>query len=109
MFITTWQKRASLPEHQRTLKVRVDGQCLEIVFLNKLLGIIINHNLSWEEHINSIFQKKNIKLALLRGIKVCLHLEQCKIYSNANISNIYTTGLQCEVTHNLVLAQKRVA
>ncbi len=26
MLITTWQKRASLPEHHRTLKVRMDGQ-----------------------------------------------------------------------------------
>ncbi len=48
MLITTWPKRASLLEHQRTLKVRMDGQCLQNVSSNKLLGITINHNLSWE-------------------------------------------------------------
>ncbi len=41
MFIATWKKRASLPEHQRTLKVRMDGLCLEDVSPNKLRGITI--------------------------------------------------------------------
>ncbi len=61
--------RASLPEYQRTLKVRLDGQCLENVSSNKLLGITINHNLLWEDHINSIFQKINSKYGITEGYK----------------------------------------
>ncbi len=51
----------------RTLHVGMNGQYLENVSTDKLLGVKINHNLSWEEHINSIVRKINSKLALLRG------------------------------------------
>ncbi len=51
----------------RTLHVGMNGQYLENVSTDKLLGVKNNHNLSWEEHINSIVRKINSKLALLRG------------------------------------------
>ncbi len=54
MLITTWQKRASLQENMRTLHVGMNGQYLENVSTDKLFGVKINQNLSWEEHINSI-------------------------------------------------------
>ncbi len=56
----------------------MNGQYLENVSTDKLLGVKINHNLSWEEHIKSIERKVNSKLALLWGIKGCLPLETRK-------------------------------
>ncbi len=88
MLITTWQKRASLLEHQGTLNVRMHRQYLEKVSSNKLLGITINHNLVWEEHanhVNSIVKKINSKLALLRDLKGCLPVQSHKMFSNAHI------------------------
>ncbi len=76
MLITTWQKRASLPERQRTLNVKMNGQYLENVTSEKLLGVTLNHNLSWEEHISCVIIKVNSKLALLRHIKGCLPIER---------------------------------
>ncbi len=61
------------------------GQYLENVSTDKLLGVKINRNLSWEEHNNSIVRKVNSKLALLRGIKGCLPFEICKLFSGAHI------------------------
>ncbi len=65
MLITTWQKRASLPEQERILKVTLNDTQLENVENDKLLGVHINNNLSWENHINSIFSKENRNIALL--------------------------------------------
>ncbi len=46
MLDTTWQKRVSLPENERKLKVKMNGKYLENVESKKLLGVVINHNLS---------------------------------------------------------------
>ncbi len=46
MLVTTWQKRASLPENERKMKVKMNGKYLENVESEKLLGVGINHNLS---------------------------------------------------------------
>ncbi len=69
MLITTKQKRASLPEHQRTPNVKMEGMCLENISSNKLLRTTINLNFSWKDHINTFVRKINSKLALLKGIK----------------------------------------
>ena len=37
----------------------VDGNELEVVTSAKLLGITINNNLSWNEHIHSVIKKVN--------------------------------------------------
>ncbi len=85
MLVTTWQKRASLPEHERKLKVKMNGKYLENIESEKQLGVIVNHNLSWESHINGVVSNINRKLALLRRIKGCLPLATRKIFSNSHI------------------------
>ncbi len=52
ILITTWQKHASLPEQDRILKVNLNDTQLDNVENDKLLGVHINNNLSWENHIN---------------------------------------------------------
>ncbi len=80
ILVTTWQKRASLPENEGKLKVKMNGKYLENVESEKL-----NHNLSWEGHINGVVSKINRKLALLRRIKGCLPLATRKLFSNSHI------------------------
>ncbi len=68
MLITNLQKRASLPEQDRILKVndtQLNDTQLDNVGNDKLLGVHINNNLSWENHINSVLSKVNINIALL--------------------------------------------
>ncbi len=50
MLITTWQKRVSLPEQDRILKVNLNDTRLDNVENDKLLDVHINNNLSWENH-----------------------------------------------------------
>ncbi len=87
------------------------GNILKSVSTDKLLGVKINHNLSWEEHINSIVRKVNSKLALLRGIKGCLPLETRKMFWGALIlSHIDYCSIiwgDSPHVHCLQLAQKR--
>jgi hypothetical protein len=113
MLITTRQKRASLDVNERQLKVKMNGKYLENVTSEKLLGAIINNNLSWEEHINKVVSRVNSKLALLRKIKGCLPLAARKMFSNAHIlpHMDYCSTVWGDSPHveNLFLSQKRVA
>ena len=91
----------------------MNGQYLENVTSEKLLGVTLNHNLSWEEHISCVISKVNSKLALLRHIKGCLPIETRKLFSNAHIlsymdfcSNVWGNSPHVQ---DLFLAQKRVA
>ncbi len=54
MLITTWQTSASIPEQDRILKVTLNDTQIDNVENEKLLGLHINNNLSWENHINSV-------------------------------------------------------
>ena len=85
MLVTTWQKRASLPENDKYLQVKLNDTILENVDTDKLLGVMINNNLSWENHINSILSKVNRNIALLRRIKRYLTLDVRKMFFNANV------------------------
>ncbi len=85
MLVTTWQKGASLPGNERKLKVKMNGKYLENVESEKLLGVVVKHNLSWESHINGVVSYINRKLALLKRIKGCLPLATRKPLSNSHI------------------------
>ncbi len=77
MLITTRQNKATLDDQ---FQVVMDGQLLANVESDKLLGVMININLSWEEHIAKIVSIVNKKLALLRQIK--------KLFINIREKNI---------------------
>lgn len=44
MLVTTCQKGASLPDIHRSLHVKMNGDCLENVYAEKLPGVKINCN-----------------------------------------------------------------
>ncbi len=50
---------------QRALNVQMNGEYLENVTSETLLGIAINQNLSWEEHINCAIIKVNSNMATM--------------------------------------------
>lgn len=73
MLITSWQKRLHLPQNE-DLCVSLNDIPLENVTSTKLLGVTLNHNMLWEEHIKTIVSKINRNIALLRRIKRYLPL-----------------------------------
>ncbi len=85
MLITTWQKRLSLPENQGNLSKVMKNDTLKNVTFDKLLGVTIDHNLSWEKHITTIVSTINRKLALLRRIKRYMPLSIRKLFFNTHI------------------------
>jgi hypothetical protein len=113
MLITTWQKRNSLSPDSRNLSLYLNNECLENVSHEKLLGVHINHNLSWEEHIYHIEKTVNRKIALLRRIKRYLPLPTRKLFYNTHIlpQMDYCSIIWGSSTfiQRLLLAQKRAA
>ena len=91
----------------------MNGKYLENVESEKLLGTIINNNLSWEKHIDNVVKRVNSKLALLRSIKGCLPLVSRKMFSNTHILPYmdYCSSVWGDSPYvsNVLLAQKRVA
>ncbi len=51
MLMTTWQKRSKLTEMKK-LVVRLKGEKTKNVESEKLVGVIVNQNVSWEHGIN---------------------------------------------------------
>ncbi len=113
MLVTTWQKRASLPENERKMKVKMYVKYLENVESEKLLGVVINYNLSWKSHINEVVSNIYRKLALLRRIKGCLPLATRKLFTNSHILPYidYCSLVWGDSPHvyNILKAQKQVA
>ena len=67
MLITTHQKRASLPNEQ--LSLTLNSVDLNMISNDKILGVIIDNNLTWSQHIDKICKKITSNLWLLSRIK----------------------------------------
>ena len=80
MLVTSWQKRLHLAKND-DLCVLLNGIPLENITSKPLLhGVTINHNMSWEDHINSTVSKIKKNIALLRRIKRYLSLQTRKLF-----------------------------
>ena len=82
MIITTRQKRQL---HDYKLNLKVNKCDIEQVVSHKVLGIIIDQNLSWEEHINHLCKILSQNLFLLSKLKHYLNSFCLKLFFNAHI------------------------
>ena len=73
MFVTTKQKRNGLISDKIELKYNNDS--LQTITNGKILGIFVDNNLSWTEHIKHITKKIASNVWLLSKIKMFLSLE----------------------------------
>ncbi len=62
----------------------MNNETLENVTSDKLLGVNIDHNLSWEKHITTIMSTINRKLAVLRRSKQYIPLSTRKLFFNTH-------------------------
>ena len=66
-----------------SLSVHVNSVELEQVQSHKLLGVIIDTQLNFNEHIDNLCKKLTQRIAVLKKIRRHLHLDQRIIYYNA--------------------------
>ena len=67
MLITTKQRRHHLRNNQ--LAITLNDQELQQVKQHKVIGVVVDENLQWREHVNGVFKKVSQTLALFRRIK----------------------------------------
>ena len=74
MRLTTPQKRIHLNEN--TLKLTLNNEILTVVTSDKILGVHIDNNLTWTDHINAVAKKMVSNLWLLSRFKEYLSTDQ---------------------------------
>ena len=72
ILITTHQKRTSLINGQLSLNLNDDR--LNMITNDKVLGIVLDNNLTWSQHINKVCKKITSNLWLLARIKDYLNI-----------------------------------
>lgn len=73
MLVTSSQKRQRLNAHKLNLIYNDDS--LQTVSNDKILGVVVDHNLMWSEHIKQLTKKIASNIWLLSKIKAFLSLE----------------------------------
>ena len=111
MLITTYQKRATLKD--QALRVCIDDTAIEHSTSEKLLGLIVDQNLTWNSHVKRVHLQTSRNIALLRRIKNFLPLESRILFYNSFIqpyldycSAVWDT---CPNSTSLHKLQKRAA
>lgn len=77
----------------RPLKLTCEGQNIICVTQQKVLGLLLNNDLKWNNQTQAVVNKVNNKLALLRRIKPFLNQEMRLLFYNAYIQPIYDFGI----------------
>ena len=83
MIITTQQKRRHLDK--QTLDCKLGETDLQSVHCEKILGTLVDENLTWKQHCDKLFKKVNSSIALLRRIKQFLPMNMRKLFYNSYI------------------------
>jgi len=82
MLITTSRKRQNLTEN---LDISLNGETLEAVNHEKLLGVIVDDNLTWRNQVSSVCGKLSRSISLLRRIKQYLDDDTRRMYYMAYV------------------------
>ena len=70
------------------LKITVNGNNIEQVRSQKLLGVTLDSHLNFNEHIENLCKKVSQRIGVLKKIKRNLPLKERKLYYNATIRPI---------------------
>ena len=100
---------------QSTLQLHVNSTELEQVNSHKLLGVTIDGQLTFDQHVERQWTKLSQRIAVLRKIRRFLPLDKRKLYCNAMIkqTTLYasTVWTSCSVENmqKVFKLQKRAA
>ena len=82
MLMGTKQKLRLLPSSDNCLNIEVQGQKIEQVTSQRLLGVEIDSCLSWNDQIQKVRKTICFKISLLRKIRHYLPLDTRKLFFN---------------------------
>ncbi len=107
MLLTTYQKYHTLPVKE--IKITINNKTLENIKQQKLLGIVVDQNLSWKQYIDNFHKTVSMLLVCFRCVKPFLptngHITFCKAF----IFHIWSTVVQSANLDRLYKLQKRAA
>ena len=90
MIITSHQKRVCL--ERKNLDLYLGKEKITQTECEKLLGVYINENLSWDPHIDKLCEKLSNKLLLLKRLKIYMDIPTRVLFYNAYI---YSSLVYC--------------
>ena len=99
MLITTRQKRRRLSKDEIT----TFSQRISLTDKHKVLGVIVDQDLTWNEHVQYVARRVSSYVALLRRIKQFLPIRVRRIFFMAYIQSCYdfclsVWGASCHIT-----------
>ena len=90
MVITTRQKRKNIIAKLPTLLI--EKELTEVVDSHRVLGVVIDNNLTWHDHVNSLSKNPSRKVHHLCRFKHVLHLHARKVFLHAHIISVISYG-----------------
>ncbi len=85
MLFSTRQKMIRTKQENTLLSIQIEDDLLSMVTKSKLLGVMFDQHLTWEEHIEHVHNKIASLLFLLKQIKSYLPLEARKLFYTSYI------------------------
>jgi hypothetical protein len=73
------------PRSDVSINIEIDGKRLERVYESKILGVIIDHDLRFESHINKLCKTTSIRISFLTRLKHFVPKHSLKTIFNALI------------------------
>ncbi len=79
MLVGTYQSLAKVLD----IRIHINNEPLKQVTVSKYLGMKIDSNLKWDDHINVIIPKISSKIGILRSLRKIVPIETLKLLYNA--------------------------
>ena len=79
-------------QHSQELDIYIDGNKIKTVTKQKLLGIYIDENLQWSDHIDSLCSTISSKISLLKQLPLYIPVEAQKRYYQGYILPLIDYG-----------------
>ncbi len=97
MLITGKRLKKKLVSDYESLRINLDGNKIDQVKSQKLLGVILDDELSFDEHIDKLCSKLAQHIGLLKKIRNYLHLKEQIAYYNTTVKSVmmYRSNIWC--------------
>ncbi len=79
MKIGTYHSIVEMPN----LMIHINNEPLKKVSIAKYLGMYVDDNLKWNEHINVMIPKISAKIGILRSLRRIVPIDTLKLFYNA--------------------------
>lgn len=95
-----------------SLLVKIDKSSIRNSHSVKLLGLIIDSNLNWFEHIEDLTKKMSVRCYVVWQLRSCVSIELLKMYYFAHVQSLLNYGILCwgnsSRINKLFIMQKKI-